>query len=86
MGRMDTRGQPRDGNLTHLNPITQVTQWVDLIVGTACFVADVTVGKVYLAPWEYQLVLSSIVIHFRLFPGVICRKSIKSNGLILVQK
>jgi hypothetical protein len=56
------RSQPVDDNLlkyaleqfvTQLNPVTQVTQWIDLIATTAHFVADVTLGQFYLSPAAY---------------------------------
>jgi len=53
--------------VTQLNPVTQVTQWVDLIVGTARFVADVTVGKLYLTPLQYQARIASYYDTFSAF-------------------
>ncbi|HRN77904.1 MAG TPA: EndoU domain-containing protein [Candidatus Dependentiae bacterium] len=40
--------------ITHLNPITQVKSICEFWVSTAHYVCDVTLGKIYLSPEQYQ--------------------------------
>lgn len=46
--------------ITQLNPVTQIQQWGDFIINTAHFVADITVGKLYLSEHDYQQRMNTI--------------------------
>jgi len=45
--------------ITRLNPVTQISQWTDFIIDTAHFIADITIGKVYLSSCQYQARIDS---------------------------
>src|SRR5581483_1936707 len=41
--------------ITRLNPVTQIKNSCEFLVDAACFIADITLGKLYLTKEQYQL-------------------------------